>query len=550
MATATLGAPAEAPHVGRLGAWLRRVTSPKLGLTRAERAERAAQKAQLQALKLLKGQLDAEAEEAAHLISYALESLDICWRKEAKGKEKVRRVVFSRPFPVSEEALYLPVDLSSRRRPRGVYSGKLADDAVLEELSLVIGRKVTVQKSHNHGFFYVVWRGEGSNGIPIHVRYDDMLALRPAGAAGPLWFPLGMGEGKKPYWRELPNSLLIAGTSNGGKSNELNVILSTLINANGPHELQLALVDLKRVEFSYYRPLPHIAQYTIKDPKGGAVRKPAFASDAHEALAILEWAGDEIDRRTRLLEAVKAKKLAEYNNGRFRRDKLPYLYVVVDEWALVALSPKIGKRCVEALVKIAAVGRALGVGVIICTQYPKSDVVDTRIRAVMNGIMNFMTTSIAASVTVLGNKSAFQLSDRPGRFIWQSGTESLEVQAPLITNEKLEEVVAKATAGEQYQATMHSGPDVADQEIFEWSIRDNRGELSGRAIASQFSVRGMTIGYARKFLDRVSGTRVVVFGAEYTVQGGSAGIVSRLLPVEIPMENTAPAGPPAGVESL
>lgn len=524
----------ETSHVGPLWAWLRRVLTQRGGMTAEERAELAARRAQAQALKLLLGQLQAEAEEAAVLIAHVLADLNICFRKSNhKGGERVKLVKFSRPMPVTEEALYLPVDLGPRSRPRGVGVAQLADPDTLTNLSVAIGRKVTAKYDEAHGFRYIVWRNDAANGIPMHVRYDDMLALRPTGVDR-LGFPLGQGEGKKAYWRSLADihSLLIAGTTSGGKSNELNVILSTLVSRNGPDFLQLALVDLKRVEFSFYRELPHLATYTYQDATADQVSKRAFVTDAPEALKMLEWVEREIDRRTSLFEKVKVKKLSEWNDGRYKRPRLPYLYVVTDEFALLALDKKVGKKCVESVVKIASVGRALGVGIILCTQYPKSNVVDMRVRAVLNAVMSFTLPSMSASVTVLGAKSAFRLSERPGRFIWQFGPESMEIQAPLITNEKLEAVIEKAKAGEQYQAQLTSGPDVADSEILEWALRENEGSISAPTVARHFSTRGMTLHYARKFLERHYDEQVSVFGTEYVIRRGTNLLPTRLVPVE------------------
>ena len=506
-------------------------------LSAAERSEKAARLKQRDEIKLKTAQLEAEANECAHAISHCLEDLEICHRRMEAKKERVKRVKFIRPFVVTEEALYLPVDLRPHHRPRGVGVAKLADPATLEDLSQTIGRKVEARYSPDKGFFYIVWRDLGARGIPRHVKYDDCIALRPASADN-LSFPLGMSEGKKVVWRSMGNmqSLLVAGTTGGGKSNLLNVIIATLISQNSPHQLKLALVDFKRVEFVYYRDLPHLVKFTERKD-GEAVEHRGFISDVDELLPVMNYLKAEMERRTVVLEEAKAKKLSEFNFKKPPRNRLPHIYLVIDELAEMMLAPaKVARESKELLISVASKGRALGIGCIVCTQYPKSEVLDMRVKAVLPAVVAFAMPNMNASIAVLGNRAAFDIGEQ-GRYLFQHGRDQFEVQAPLVTNETVETIVNMAVDGKHYKPELSPRHDVTTDEIFKWALAENDGKLGWRNIVAKYHERGMGKRDADKLVDEFAGKVVFVGNSTYTVQTYGRGIAARLMPVDEPVFN-------------
>lgn len=514
---------------------LSRLFSPPAKLSPEERAEREAERKQREAIRLHTAMLEAEANECAQMISLTLANLDICFRRQERGRgggapqERVKRVTFKPYSIVTEEALYLPVDLSPSKHPRGVGVEKLADPLTLETLSITIGRRIEARYTTETGFVYIVWRNEGSRGIPRHVKYDDVIALRPASADN-LSFPLGMSEGKKVLWRSLGDlqSLLVAGTTGGGKSNLLNVIISTLIGRNHPSQLKLALVDFKRVEFVYYKELPHIVTFKER-VDGESVERRGFISELDDVIAVMRYLKAEMERRTCLLEDTKAKKLSEFNFHKAPKNRLPYIYLVIDEWAEITLAPKVGKVAQELLINIASKGRALGIGVILCTQYPKSEVLDMRVKAVLPAVIAFAMPNMNASIAVIGNRQAFDIGEQ-GRFIFQAGRDQYEVQAPLITNETVEEIVNLAIGGKHYKPELSDRHDVTPDEIFKWANASNSGKLDWRSLVEKYRDRNFKKPDADKLIDEWEGKIVFIGNSTYTVKRGSPNVAARLIP--------------------
>lgn len=528
-----------------------------VALTAAERRELAAKKVEAENRRRLEALLRAECSEVSMQISEILARRGVCYKTSQRGKDVVKKVRFFKPgFFFSEEALYLPVDLRARARPYGVGIGQLQDPDILDDLSASIGRKVEAISGFKEGFVYRVWRLEGVGGLPRHVVYDEMLSLRPA-TIGPWGFPVGVGEGGKHIWKNMihTQSLLITGTTGAGKSTELHAILTTLIANNSKRELQLALVDWKRVELRRYRDLPQVARYMTMVPKASdddaylPVRKKgkrsivfqpimeekeqvAFATEAVGTRRLFDWVVREMERRMGLLEAGSFSDIGDYNRHH-RANPLPQIIAVIEEWAQVKLDEDVGKHCTAQLIRIASLGRAMGISLIMCTQYP-SQVIDMRIRAVLNTVLSFTVPNLNASVAILGNKDAFRLSAQPGRAIYQCGADNFPVQAPLITPEKSKEIVATVMAGNTYAVPLITEHDVTPTEVLEWAVDKNNGELAIQKLADQFSPRGFTFHHARRFVEGMYGKTVTVFEQEYIVRRGGPGYPTRLVLREQP----------------
>lgn len=492
--------------------------------TPEELAEVKAQRALRERVEKLKAQLDVEAAEAERKISQALADMEICYARSQDGKRVIRQRIRFYGRVVSEEALYLLVDLRPGKRPVGVGVKQLTDPDVVKDLGLSIGRKVEAEHDERRGLCYIVQRQEGVRGVPSHVMYDDVAAARPA-KADSMWVPLGMGEGKKVIWQSMlaMRNVMIAGTTGGGKSNQMAVMLATLVAANRPERFKLALVDWKRVELGWYRNLPHLAKYHVD----GEERK-AFATGPDETVAMLSWLRGEVHRRIGLLEADGGAKNVEQYNQRHRLHRLPYIYLVVDEWAMVALDRGVGQECLELLIEIASVGRAMGIGCIVATQYPNAKVVDMRIKSNMPAIMSFTLPNMHASQAVLGDSSAFRLSEAPGRYMFQFGMTSLEIQAPWLPNEKLTEILDLAGQGQTYKPeAAEARTDVTDQEIVEWAVAHDC-RMGERSVATAFAGRGLTQSLARSAINRMAGSSVTVNGTEYRVIRGIGVTGTRL----------------------
>lgn len=501
-------------------------------LTPEEKAEDAAQRAQREQLKLLKDQLAQEAEDYAELIKYKLKDLGICYRyrKSEKGLERFKLVRFRRPFVLREEAIYLEVNLHPGQCPPGVGVGQLADEDTLKNLSMACGRKVLARYTPETGFWYIVEREYGVRGIPSHVKYDEILSLRPASADG-LSLPLGIGENKKPVWRSLGQmySMLIAGTIGGGKSNFLNALICTLLRYNSPNRLKFILVDLKGgVEFSYYQGIPHLLQ--LPDGEGG--KRPAIIEKRDDVAEALRWVVGEGERRLGLLKDKRKKNIGQFNYQ--NRNPLPHIILLIDEWADVKLERKAGNEAEELLINIASRFRASGIHVILCTQVPNKDVVSIRIKNVLPARIAFSCPDVYASMLIIGDGKAAGL-EPAGRSIFDWGHTRFEIQTPYINNNTVDNVVEQAVAGKfnEIESLTH---DVTDEEVFEWALNENGGSLAYNAVFAHFRGRGFSLDLVKAWCKEQENKEVIIADTVYRVAPPPArGQPRRLLPVEEPV---------------
>lgn len=531
---APLGISGDGGRLARLVAWLfprsSREQESELAFERRERERLIGQRATL----------EAEAEYYARLIPDKLEQLDICYRYKKSEKDvagRVKKVAIRRPYVLREEAIYLHVDLRPEAAPRGVRVDQLADDNTLRDLSLVCGHKVLCKYNEEKGFYYIIERETGVRGIPVHVKYDEILSGRPEGADG-LSLPLGVGESKRPKWVSLAQmqSLLVAGTTGGGKSNALNVWLCTLIRYNSSRRLRMLLIDLKGgVEFSYYAGIPHLLPIPLAPEKDGEPeRDSAIVEDRKDVPAAFRWLVAEGERRLAKLKEDHSKHIGEYN---YHHQKAPMAHIicVVDEWADVKLEPKLGRDCEELLINIASRFRAVGIHLIVCTQTPNKDVISLRVKNVLPARIAFACPNIHGSMLVIGNGRAAGLEPR-GRCIFDWGHTQLELQAPLINNQTVDEMVASAIRG-QWEEVQVSPHDVTDIEIYTWAVEENDRKLQSQAIWHRFRLRGLSKQYAEQFAKASDGKTVIVGATAYKVIPGDRRIPRRLQAVAEEPEN-------------
>lgn len=542
-------------------------------LTEGERREQEAENKARQLDKANYKELVAEAYRYADAIAKTLEDMNVCYRYKKSEQnpylEDVQRLEFQ-GYGISSEAIYLQVDLTYGRRPRGIGIEQLANDEILEELSLACEHPVRAVISKTGGFKYMVEREFGVGGIPNHVKFDDITERRPASADG-LAIPIGVGEGKKVHYRSLGQmySMIVAGTIGGGKSNAINVLICTLLRHNAPNRLKFVLVDLKGgVEFSFYNQVPHLLSMptgnyecgscgafleTTKNfqdeevcAKCGAptedkksIEKPLIIEHRDQVPEAFRWLINEGERRMELLKGSKTKTIGQYNYKN-RNKALPHIMCIIDEWADVKLDKKLGSDCEEMLINIASRFRAVGIHVVLCTQTPNKDVISIRVKNVIPARMVFACPDQYASMLLLGNSDAVGL-EPAGRGIFDWAGTRLPVQTPYINNDTVESIVSQAISGE-FNKVESSTHDVTDQEIFEWALNDNAGDLDYRRVYNQYRVRGLTEGQAKAFCAGYEGEIVVVGSATYKIMPGTGSRPRRLLPMkdeDIPAEKQA-----------
>lgn len=237
------------------------------------------------------------------------------------------------------------------------------------------------------------------------------------GAESLLTVALGKDTGGRPFSADLARMphLLVAGATGQGKSVCLNAILLSLLCRARPDEVQLILVDPKRVEFSMYADLPHLVHPVVTDMD---LTKNA-----------LLWAIDEMTRRLSLFSKVQVRNITGYNERQARLREaveaggpvpvdpetgepedlanMPFLVIVVDELADLMMIKR--KEVEGSIVRLAQLARAAGIHLILATQRPSVDVVTGLIKVNFPCRIAFKVTSSQDSRTILDGVGAEKL---------------------------------------------------------------------------------------------------------------------------------------------
>ena len=227
---------------------------------------------------------------------------------------------------------------------------------------------------------------------------------------------------------KLPH-VLIAGTTGSGKSVCTNSLIISLLYKSTPDEVRFIMVDPKMVELAPYNGIPHLLIPVVTDPK--------------KAAGALQWAVFEMMKRYKTFSEHGVKKLEEFNRlAKASEDlePLPSVVVVIDELAdpmLVA-----AKEVEESICRVAQMGRAAGVHLVIATQRPSADVITGLMKANIPSRIAFAVASSLESRIILDNTGAEKLVGK-GDMLYAplGGGKPQRVQGCFISPEEIEEVV-------------------------------------------------------------------------------------------------------------
>ena len=314
--------------------------------------------------------------------------------------------------------------------------------------------------------------------------------------------------------------LLVAGATKQGKSVGLNVLVASLLYAKHPAEMKLVFIDPKMVEFSAYgRLLKHylavLPTYADEDEEAenAIVKKPK------EAEKILRSLCTEMDDRYELLSKAYVNNIKLYNE-RYKSRKLnpehghrflPYLVVIIDEYADLAMSGGTGseaknmqKSIMGSIVRLAQKGRAAGIHVVIATQRPSVDVITGLIKANFPSRIAFRVTTRVDSNTILDNTGAEKLIGR-GDMLYYAGVETERIQCGYISNEEINAITEFIGEQQGYKKSYNTpyylpSPEAADGEggggMIDMKDLDERFEEAARMVV--MSQRGSTSDLQRK----------------------------------------------------
>ena len=227
---------------------------------------------------------------------------------------------------------------------------------------------------------------------------------------------------------DLPH-VLIAGTTGSGKSVCTNSLIVSLLYKATPEEVRFIMVDPKMVELAPYNGIPHLLIPVVTDPK--------------KAAGSLQWAVFEMMKRYKLFSEKGVKKLSEYNalaENDPEMKKLPTVVVVIDELADLMLVA--AKEVEESICRVAQMGRAAGMHLVIATQRPSADVITGLMKANIPSRIAFAVASSLESRIILDAPGAEKLVGKGDMLYFPLGTgKPQRVQGCFITPEEIERVV-------------------------------------------------------------------------------------------------------------
>lgn len=301
---------------------------------------------------------------------------------------------------------------------------------------------------------------EVPNETQATVGFRDMVESAPQNNK-PLTVPLGRdvtGNIIMADLQAMPH-LLIAGSTGSGKSVAINGIIASLLLKAKPNEVKLMMVDPKKVELSVYNGIPHLLTPVVSEP-----RKAAKA---------LQKVVTEMERRYELFAQFGMRNIAGYNKAVDQQNeqkpettdtvmqRMPYIVAIVDE--LADLMMTVSGEVEPAIIRIAQMGRAAGIHLILATQRPSVDVITGLIKANVPSRVAFAVSSGTDSRTILDANGAEKLLGRGDMIFAPLGKVPQRVQGAFISDSDVENLVDFVKS--QQEAEYVESMTVTDEEV-------------------------------------------------------------------------------------
>lgn len=286
--------------------------------------------------------------------------------------------------------------------------------------------------------------------------------------------------------------LLIAGATGSGKSVCMSNLIISLLYSFSPEELELVLIDPKRVEFGLFREVPHLIHPVVGEPE--------------KAVRLLKWVVQEMENRYEILAEKQVRNIAGYNAKAEAQGfkKLPFMVVIIDELADLMMTSK--GEAEASLARIAQLSRAVGIHTIIATQRPSVNVITGVIKANYPTRIAFQVSSLVDSRTILDCKGAESLLGQGDMLFNPPGFARLiRIQSPMVQDEELIRVVTHVAEGQTPRQRVDLSEYDAPQGSAE-SLADGADDLYMEALAivaetqkasTSYLQRRLRIGYNR-----------------------------------------------------
>jgi len=218
--------------------------------------------------------------------------------------------------------------------------------------------------------------------------------------------------------------LLVAGATGSGKSVSINSMVISMLYKSTPSEVKMLMIDPKLLELSAYEGIPHLISPVITTPKG--------AIEALKKIVI------EMERRYKVLAERAARNIENYNAQIGIEEQMSYIVIFIDELADLMFS--VAAEVEDSIARLAQMGRAAGIHLILATQRPSVDVITGIIKANFPTRISFQVSSKVDSRTILDTHGAEQLLGKGDMLLMYPGTRIIRVHGALITEEEIKAV--------------------------------------------------------------------------------------------------------------
>ena len=325
---------------------------------------------------------------------------------------------------------------------------------------------------------------------------------------------LGQGSGGDPVaagLRKLPH-LLIAGATGSGKSVCMNALIVSLVSQASPEQLRLLLIDPKRVELTPFNGLPHLVAPVVVDTE--------------PAVKALKALLREMFRRYRRMEELGVRNIEGYHRHPKALEAMPSLVIAVDELADLMMAAPYDIE--QTICRLAQLGRATGIHLIVATQRPSVDVVTGLIKANFPSRISFAVVSQVDSRTILDSAGAERLLGKGDMLFLSNETPKPQrVQGAFVSDREIERLVEfwrsqKGPPLPQFDLE----PELEESQDHSWDEAERsspKDELLDKAIelASRYShistsllQRRLRIGYPRaaRLMDQLEDEGIISTG--------------------------------------
>lgn len=229
--------------------------------------------------------------------------------------------------------------------------------------------------------------------------------------------------------------ILIAGATNSGKSICLHTIIMSLLFKHKPDEVKFLMIDPKRVELTLYEGIPYLYDPKTSCDDADIITKP------HEAAKSLQMLVKVMEKRLDMCQLAKVKNIEGYNAWakKNNEEKMFYVFVIIDEMADLMLQTKASIE--DSVQRLAQMGRAMGIHLILCTQRPSVKVVTGIIKANMPSRLALQVASGIDSKVILDSVGAEDLLGRGDMLLLDSSSQTpLRIQGAYVSPEEIQAV--------------------------------------------------------------------------------------------------------------